>query len=108
MCYELDVVSKQEREAILERFNSYDTAKRGFVKKHVLLSKLSGTMQACPLVEDLLDVVIRRRMRADGTIMLKSKKARAVAKNSVYPPDMIVFASLFSANESEHRRLVGM
>jgi len=64
-------------------------------------------MAAHPLVEDLLDVVIRRRMRADGTIMVQTKKARWLAKQSVYPTDFIVFASLFSPKQTLSRKLTG-
>ena len=64
-------------------------------------------MAACPLVENLLDVIIRRRMRSDGTAMVASKKARNIAKTSVFPADFMVFASLFSPKQTEKRRLMG-
>lgn len=100
-------VTKAERTALLTRFNKIDSGKQGYLSKRQLLTSLSPTMACFPLVENIVDVIIRRRMRNDGTAMVASKKARKLAQNSVFPADFLVFASMFSPKQKQARKLVG-
>ena len=103
----LCAVTKAERTALLTRFNKIDSGKQGYLSKRQLLTSLSPTMACFPLVENIVDVIIRRRMRNDGTAMVASKKARKLAQNSVFPADFLVFASMFSPKQKQARKLVG-
>ena len=100
------VFTKAERTALLTRFNKIDSGKQGYLSKRQLLTSLSPTMACFPLVENIVDVIIRRRMRNDGTAMVASKKARKLAQNSVFPADFLVFASMFSPKQKQARKLV--